>query len=123
MQSHIVGVTRSTKLDAAIKLMERSSVSLLPVMHCGKLVGTVTMEEIKKALDLGLDRDHTNIDRIMSRKPQFVEADMEIDEAARVMIKNRIARLPVVNNRRDMVCVGIISSTEVLKNRNKNKDK
>ncbi|MDE1856382.1 MAG: CBS domain-containing protein, partial [Candidatus Micrarchaeota archaeon] len=46
MQTHIVGVSMTTKLGAALKLAERSAVNLLPILHGGRLVGVLTREEI-----------------------------------------------------------------------------
>ncbi len=47
MQKHIVGLSKSTKIETAIKLIERSSVSILPVIEGERLVGLVTREELE----------------------------------------------------------------------------
>ncbi|MDE1762511.1 MAG: CBS domain-containing protein [Candidatus Micrarchaeota archaeon] len=119
MQTHIVGVAKSTKLQAAMRLMERSAVPLLPVLYGGTLIGTLTREEIEKAIKMGRDVETTPVERIMRKNFSYVEAESELDEAAKVLVKKHLARVPVVNNSEDMLCVGMLSSTEILNAKNK----
>ena len=119
MQTHIVGVAKSTKLSSALKLMERSAVSLLPVIYGSKLIGTITRKEIGKAQSLRQSLEKTSVEKVMRDDFSFVEAGMHIDEAARIMIKKGLTRIPVVNNSDEMHCVGMISSTEVLNAKNR----
>lgn len=115
MQKHIVGVSKSTRVEAAVKLIERSSVFILPVMDGERLVGLLTRSEVD-ALSSDIYKEG-KVGEIMIKDFKFVEEDADVDEAARVMLQNRLARLPVVNNKREMKCVGIISSTDIVKNR------
>ncbi|MDE1762201.1 MAG: CBS domain-containing protein [Candidatus Micrarchaeota archaeon] len=119
MQSLIVGVAKSTKLGSALKLMDRSAVSLVPVVYGGKLIGTITRHELAKAIASGSNPDTTPVERVMREDFQFVEAKAGVDDAARIMIRHHLARIPVVNNLSDMLCIGIVSATEVLKAKNK----
>lgn len=119
MQTHIVGVAKSTKLSAALKLMEKSAVSLLPVIYGGKLIGTITKREIEKAQTTGKGMEKASVERIMKDDFSFVSYDLDIDEAAKIMIKRNLPRIPVVNNQDDMLCIGMISSTEILRTKNK----
>jgi len=121
MQTHIVGVAKSTKLQAAMKLMERSAVPLLPVLYGGTLIGTLTRDEIEKAIRSGSEIETTPVERVMKKNFSYVEADMELDDAAKLLVKKHLARVPVVNNSEDMLCVGILSSTEILNAKNKKK--
>lgn len=115
MQTHIVGVSMTTKLGAALKLVERSKVNLLPILHGGRLVGVLTREEIEAAIRKGRDLDSSRVEEIMRGSFNYTQADSDIDDAAKVMVKHRLSRIPVVNNSDDMLCVGVISSTEILK--------
>ncbi|MGI0141447.1 MAG: CBS domain-containing protein [Candidatus Micrarchaeales archaeon] len=121
IQTHIVGVSRSTKIAAAMKVMERSAVPALPILHGSTLVGTVTRVEIEKAIRAGREIETTTIDKIMKKNFKFVEADDSIDEAGKLMIKYHLPRIPVVNNSDEMHCIGMVSSTEILNAKNKRK--
>lgn len=113
MQTHIVGVAKSTKLSSALKLIESSAVSTLPVIYGGKLIGTISKKEIEKESQKA-DLQKIPVEKIMKDKFDFAVFSMEIDEVAKIMVKKNIARMPVVNNMQDMLCVGMISSTEIL---------
>ena len=53
-----------------------------------------------------------NVDTIMTTNIISVTKDTEIYEAIRIMVKNNITGLPVVND--DMTLAGIISEKDVL---------
>ncbi|MDE1825738.1 MAG: CBS domain-containing protein [Candidatus Micrarchaeota archaeon] len=115
MQTHMVAVARSAKLDAVLKLMERSGVRIVPIIYGGRLIGAISKGDIQRAVQKGRDPAATQIDRIMPHNLYFIEAGSSIEDAAKIMIRHRLARLPVVNNLEDMLCVGVISSTEILR--------
>ncbi|MDE1846386.1 MAG: CBS domain-containing protein [Candidatus Micrarchaeota archaeon] len=119
MQTHIVGVAKSAKLGAAAKLMERSAVSLLPVIYGSRLIGTITKKEIERAHSSGKSVEKTTVEMVMKDDFYFVVSGAHIDEAAKIMIKRNLTRIPVVNNLEEMHCVGMISSTEVLDAKNR----
>jgi acetoin utilization protein AcuB len=52
---------------------------------------------------------------IMSPAPISVYMDSDIANAAKIMIRNRISGLPVINKKGDLV--GIITKTDLLKNK------
>ncbi|MEM0086945.1 MAG: CBS domain-containing protein [Candidatus Micrarchaeaceae archaeon] len=112
MHKHIVGVAPETKLYTALRLTKNSAVSVLPVLKNGKLVGIITRKDIENALAKGTS-DGAEVGTLM-KKPVFVELDSSIDEAAEIMIKHRITRLPVVNSKKEMICNGIVSSSDVV---------
>jgi len=111
MHKHIVGVAPTTKLYAAMRLLDTSKVPLLPVLDNNVLVGIVTKGIMAKALREM--PDDTPISSIMS-KPVFAAMSDDINDAAEKMIKRRLPRLPVVNNKKEMLCVGIVSSTDIV---------
>ncbi len=112
MSKHIIGVAPSTKLSAALRLMEANHVSLLPVVDRGRLVGLLQSKDINEAhVELS---NELRVKDAMSYDLVFAEEGQDINDAAKIMIKKKIARLPVVNNKKEMVCVGIVTSTDVV---------
>ncbi|MGC8587140.1 MAG: CBS domain-containing protein [Candidatus Micrarchaeia archaeon] len=111
MHKHIVGVAPTTRLYAAARLLNVSKVPLMPVLENDVLVGIVTRNAIEKALKE--EPDDTQISKIMSR-PVFVAMSDDINDASEKMIKRRLPRLPVVNNKIEMLCVGVVSSTDIV---------
>ena len=118
MQTHIVAVSKDTTVGTAIQLMEKSAVSLLPVLYGGKLVGVVTKKELEKGMKMK-GGAQTAVETVMPENFDFINGQASIDDAARIMIKRKLARLPVVNNSDDMLCIGIISATEIFSSKQK----
>ena len=50
----------------------------------------------------------------MMRNPVFVEADDSIEKVSQVMLKHAIGRVPVVDNKKNMACIGYVTSTDVV---------
>ncbi len=111
MHKHIVGVAVGTQLKTALRLMKLNRVYLVPVLKEGKLVGILTSKVAEEKLASGND---ATAGQAMEAPFAFVPEDAGIEEAAMMLVSNKITRLPVVNNRREMKCVGIVTSTDLV---------
>ncbi|MGC8669543.1 MAG: CBS domain-containing protein [Candidatus Micrarchaeia archaeon] len=110
----IIGVNLNTKLSTVITLMKNMNVEIIPIMEGKKLVGILNdrrVAEYTKRADMDLYK--VKAGDIMA-KPLFVKSTDSVNSVLDYFIKNRISRVPVVNNEKDMECVGVISATEVL---------
>ncbi len=108
-------MTRSVELadpnmnlrDAA-GAMRDGDFGILPVGENDRLVGTVTDRDITvRAVAAGLDPNTTKVREVMSEGIQYCFEDQSAEEAAQVMQKHQIRRLPVLN--RDKRLVGIVA--------------
>ena len=108
MQKHFVGVSRTTKTASALKLAETAKVDLMPVVEDERLYGVVTSASLERNLGEG-----SEVGRIMDR-PIFIEASARLEDAAAVMIEYGVGRVPVVDSKETMVCVGIVTSTDIV---------
>jgi len=112
MQKHIVAVSKSTTLDAAVKLMKQAHVSVVPVVDDGALSGILTLKEAecegpsRKVGELNL--------RFI-----FVEQNDKPEKAASLMVSHKLNRLPVVSGSEGMRCVGIVTSTDIARHHKK----
>ncbi len=108
MDKHIVAVSKTTSVGLAMKLMRQAHVSVLPVLDDQKLLGVLTMNEMEH---------YSEIKRVgeVNLRMLFAEADDTAETAAKTMVIHKLNRLPVVNNKEDMKCIGIVSSTEIAK--------
>lgn len=107
VDSHIVSVTPTTKSSTALKLLQDSNLSIMPVLNDGVLVGIVSEEELK-------GRPGGEVKGIM-RKPLYIEMGKSIDYAIKYIMRNNIDRVPVVESSMGMRCIGTISSSALLK--------
>jgi len=107
MSTNVITVDVQDTLQQAIKLSMENRVSLLPVLEEGKLVGVVTDRDMKRASpsDAALmDIQHIlyhlsrlEVGAIMTRYPTTIPPDLTIEEAAAVLLNNKISGAPVVD--------------------------
>jgi CBS domain-containing protein len=77
--------------------MDRSGHGCLLVTSGGKIVGIITERDlVRRALAKGGSMIRTKIKNIMSSPLIVVEPDASVEEAAKVMAKHKVRRLPVV---------------------------
>ncbi len=103
-----VSVSPSTSARAAMRLLESSNLSLIPVIDDDRLVGIVTEDHLKKAKDL-------DSVKVVMHRPLFVEKGKSVDYAIKYIMKHGINRVPIVESGIGMRCIGIVSASELLK--------
>src|SRR5574342_241608 len=121
MQSNVVTVEPRTTLPMALRLVQQRGIRHLPVVDGGKLVGIVSDRDLKRAMassastlerhELTYLLDRLTLEEIMTRAVITTAPMFPVEEAARVMVKERISALPVTEGGR---LVGIVTETDVL---------
>lgn len=102
MSKDITTTTPETSIDELKELFE--TVTGLPVVDAtGKLVGVVSKK------DLG--RPGFTVKDIMSTPPVASRADSKVADAAVLMLKHKVHRVPIVDD--DAKVVGIVTRTDV----------
>ncbi len=106
----------------ARKLMTELSIRRLPVVERDRLVGIVTLGDLREAeaSDAGLLSKFEltdllakqTVDRIMTWEPITALPDMTIQQAAKLMLAHKIAGLPIVEN--DLL-IGIITESDIFR--------
>jgi CBS domain-containing protein len=106
----------------AHQLMLKNEIRRLPVMDEEELVGIVTLGDVRVAdpsefggpdpAVISSVYSKLAVDRVMSRPVITVEANTPIQEAARLMLENKIAGLPVVEEGR---LIGIFSESDMFR--------
>ena len=95
----------------AVGLMNKHEIGCLIVVRRGKAVGIVTERDLlKRVLAESRDPKKTRVRQIMSKPLIFGEPDMDIEDAARLMFKNRIKKLAVVEKGR---LLGLVTLTDL----------
>lgn len=119
MQSRLVTATpRTTALDA-LRLTSVRGIRHLLVVDGDRLVGIVSDRDLKRAMAppasdaIAQDRSLAEpLARIMTRDVLTIEPTAPVEDAARVMLTERISALPVTDGDR---LVGIVTETDVLR--------
>ena len=119
MTGRLMTITPQTTLPEAQRIMFECKLRRLPVMEKDKLVGIVTLGDLREAkasdaTSLSVYEINYLIDRltakdIMTPNPITIAPDAPIAEAARLMFEHKVGGLPVVDNGR---LIGIITETD-----------
>ncbi len=109
--SVITADPKTTVADAAV-LMSRFKIGSLVIKSETGPLGIITESDIiEKVVAKNLLASDINIGQIMTKNLILIDPGSELNHAARLMAKNSIRRLPVVNKG---ILVGILTSTDVL---------
>lgn len=121
MTSPAVTVTPDTTIVAARDVMSEQKIKILLIAEKDQLLGVVTQRGLiridfsvlgEEGCNESADFSEIKIESIMTRNPRITQPDLSIPKAARVMLENRIAALPVVENER---LIGILSSSDLMR--------
>ena len=102
----VVTITPSQKVSEAFDLMEKKSISGLPVVEEGeRLIGILTRRDVNFADKGDLVRS------VMTSDVKVAGPEVTIDEAKQIMHKHRVEKLPVVDANKKLL--GLITIKDV----------
>lgn len=123
MTADPVTITSSTTLPEAHRLMMEHRIRRLPVMDKGRLVGIVTLGDVRGAEPSGATSlsiweinyliSRLRVEEIMTPRPFTISEDSTLGEAAEMMLKYKISGLPVVDEHGALV--GIITESDIFR--------
>jgi CBS domain-containing protein len=109
MTTNVITIdVKRTVLEAA-KLMHQQDVGDLVVMDGVEAKGIVTERDLVRRVMAQKKTLETKISDVMSNPLITIEEDSSLRDAARIMVKNKIRRLPVTKKN---VLVGIIATSD-----------
>jgi CBS domain-containing protein len=111
MVKEVITVDEKSTVKEAADTMNKFEIGCLIVTKNGKAVGILTERDLLKRI-VGEARDpvKTRVADIMSKPLIVVEPDMEMEEAAKLMFKLKIKKLPVVQ---DGQLLGLVTLTDL----------
>lgn len=98
MSTDCVTVTMQDNLYEIAVKMKQNDIGFIPVVEGKKLIGVVTDRDL---VIRGYAEKHsgsTGVDEVITRDVATVSPDTSVDEAAKLMARQKIRRLPVVQN-------------------------
>ncbi|MBN2502326.1 MAG: CBS domain-containing protein [Anaerolineales bacterium] len=115
-------VYRHTTVPEAYQLMDEYKIRRLPVMDADDLIGIVTLGDLRAAkastasslstYELEYFLSQQMVEDSMTADPITVKADVEISNAAQLMLAHKIGGLPVMDAGR---LVGIITESDIFR--------
>ncbi len=98
MTTPAIYVEDSTTIKEAISILKENNIGFLPITKKEIIVGVVTDRDIL-VRGIGIYKLNTKISKVMtSGNIFFVSPTTPVDEAAKIMAKNKIRRLVVLDN-------------------------
>ena len=123
MTREIITIAPETSLKEAHDIMTKKSIRRLPVVLHGKVLGIVTLGDIRGAepsrassLSVWEMKDllaNLKISEIMTRNPATIQQTASIGEAAQIMLEKKFSGLPVVDEENHLV--GIITESDIFR--------
>jgi len=99
MIKEVITVDAKSTVKQAADVMNRFEIGCLIVTDSGKAVGIVTERDLLKRVVSELKSPRkTRISTVMSKPIIVVEPDMDLEEAAKLMFKLKIKKLPIVGS-------------------------
>lgn len=123
MTPDVIFVSSETRLSEADQLIVDNMIRRLPVVDNGQLVGICTYGDIREARpspatslsvwELNYLLSQLTVKDIMTPNPVTIGPNATIGEAARLMLKNQISGLPVVDGAGKLI--GIITESDIFR--------
>ncbi len=113
MVEDVISVSEKATVKEAAELMDQHEIGCLVVVKDGKPVGIVTETDMVKRVILGpVDPEKTKVGEIMSKPLVVGNPQMDVDEASKLMRRQKIKKLPVVERGR---LVGLVTTTDIVR--------
>lgn len=122
MSKNVISITPRTTLPEAHELMKQKKIRRLPVLDNDRLVGIVTLGDVREAgasdasslsiYELNYLLSRLTIDKIMTRDPITIAPDAPLYEAADLMLRHKIGCLPVMEGGH---LAGLITESDIFK--------
>ena len=112
MTRSVLTIAPQTEFHRAFDLMHSRRIHHLPVVEGERVVGIVAERDLLLAA-ANFGSAEVPVAEIMHGPPVCVSENVELKQAARLLVVNHIGSLPVLNDRK--VLVGIITETDIFK--------
>ena len=123
MTRDVISISPNTSLAEAHNLMLEKRIRRLPVIHDDRLVGIVTLGDVRGAEPAHTssvkiwETDHLlaklKVFEIMTQRPVTILENANIREAALIMLEKKFSGLPVVDEAGHLI--GIITESDIFR--------
>jgi len=123
MSKEVITLSATDTMKIAFELLKENNIRNLPVLKEGKIVGMITDRDLKKAIipesasmeahEKAYLNSNTKVSNIMTKDVLTVSPNLTVDEVARILLKNRISGVPVVDEKGELC--GMITQGDIFK--------
>lgn len=118
MTKDCVTVTLKDNVYEVAVAMSKQDVGFVPVVDGKQLIGVVTDRDLVIRGYAEKNEGSAKVEKVMSTDVATITPDTTVDEAAKIMAKNQIRRLPVVENGNlvGVVAIGDLAVRDIFEN-------
>ena len=123
MTRDVITISPDTSLHEAHRLMTEKRIRRLPVVDRGKLVGIVTLGDVRSAepsaastlsvWEMNNLLAKLKVSEIMTREPTTISQEATISTVAEIMLEKKFSGLPVIDESGKLV--GIITESDIFR--------
>jgi CBS domain-containing protein len=125
MTRNVIAVQENEQLTEVLDIINAEHVRHVPVLRGNQLVGIVSRTDINRLTFGALLPEQDSADeailnmltlkQIMSANPRVVKASDPISKVAEIFANEEFHALPVVDDQEEWQCVGIITTTDLIR--------
>ncbi len=103
-----ITILKDNTVGDALALMKENKIGGIPVVGNKKLIGIVTNRDLRFQTDMS-----RRIEEVMTRDNLITTKNADVSKAARLLLENKIEKLPVVNDKGELI--GLITYRDITK--------
>lgn len=113
MVRKVISVEANSSLEEIVTLMNKHEIGCMVVCKNQCPVGIITERDLlKRVLASSPELQHIKVEQIMSAPVKTGAPDMELEQAVKLMVEQKIKKLPIAQ---DGKLVGLITLTDILR--------
>ena len=105
MRSDLIEAAPEDTLGEVAERMTAVNVGAVAVKDFGRLIGILTERDMLKAMAARVHTSEARVRQWMTEDPITARAEMDVEEAARIMLENGFRHLPVLDENGQVVSV------------------
>ncbi|MEL6524187.1 MAG: CBS domain-containing protein [Chloroflexota bacterium] len=123
MTENVITINRNAPISNAHRVMKQNDIRRLPVVENGKLVGIITIGDVREASpsdattlsiwELNYLWAQLTVERVMTTDLLTVTPTTPVLDAAELMLEHKVSGLPVVGS--DSTLVGILTESDIFR--------
>ena len=112
MRSEVIEVAPEDTLGEVAERMSAVNVGAVVVKDYGRLIGILTERDMLKAMAARVHTSEARVRQWMTEDPLTATVEMDVEEAAQIMLEHNFRHLPVLDD--SGVVVGLVSLRRVV---------